>query len=325
MRIPGSRLLAWGAVALLTAAGIPAVQAQTVAYPAKRVTLVVAFAPGGFADTLARIVGQNLQERWGQPVTVANRAGAGGNTAAAAVVGAEPDGYSILVTTTALAINNALYKKLDYALDGLVVAAIPAASPESIAIHPTNPAKNLSEFIAWAKGREITFATAGVGTGSHLAAEYFLKEIAKVNARHVPFRGGSLALQAALGNQVDLVASSFGVMPHVVEGKLTGLAVASASRVSVMPQVPTYAESGFPGFEAASWVGFFFPAKTDRAIVAKLNGAINDFIGDEKTRKPLLDLGYQLSQRSVGESAVLLDAEVKKWGNMVRTLGLSVD
>lgn len=317
------RLLAWCGAIAFGLLGAGAAQAQN--YPTKRVNLVVAFAPGGFADTLGRIIGQNLQERWGQPVTVANRAGAGGNTAAASVVGADPDGYTVLVTTTALAINNALYKKLDYSLDGLVTAAIPAGSPESIAIHPNNPAKTLPEFIAWAKGREITFATAGVGTGSHLAAEYFLKEIAKINARHVPFRGGALALQAALGNQVDLVASSFGVMPHVVDGKLTGLAVASSSRVSVMPQVPTYAESGFPGFEAASWVGFFVPAKTDRAIVAKLNGAINEIVADEKTRKPLLDLGYQLAQRDVSASAAFLDAEVKKWGNMVRTLGLSVD
>lgn len=316
------RLLAWCGVA---AFALAATSAQAQNYPVRRISLVVAFAPGGFADTLARIVGQHLQERWGQPVTVANRAGAGGNTAAAAVVGADPDGYTILVTTTALAINNALYKKLDYSLESLVTAAIPAGSPESIAVHPSKPVKNLAEFIAWAKGREITFASAGVGTGSHLAAEYFLKEIAKVSARHVPFRGGSLALQAALGNQVDLVASSFGVMPHVLEGKLTGLAVASATRVSVMPQVPTYAESGFPGFEAASWVGFFLPAKTDRAIVTKLNGAINELVSDEKSRKPLVDLGYQLAERSVPESAVFLDAEVKKWGNMVRTLGLSVD
>lgn len=299
--------------------------AQAQEYPSRRITLVVAFAPGGFADTFARVIGQKLGERWPQPVIVENRAGAGGNTAAKTVSTATADGHTILVTTTALAINQTLYKKLDYSADSLTAIAMPASSPESIATHPDKVKGGLSEFLAWAKGREITFATAGVGSGSHLAAEYFFKVLAKAPAAHVPFRGGALAVQAALGNQVDLVSSSFGVMPHVAERKLNGLAVASATRVAAMPDVPTFAEAGFPGFEAASWVGFFVPARTAPGIVTTLNRAINDIVSEPATQKQLLEVGYQLALRDAVESSRYLKAEIEKWGTMVTAIGASVD
>jgi tripartite-type tricarboxylate transporter receptor subunit TctC len=300
-----------------------AAQAQQGAYPNRKITLVVGFAAGGFADTLARSVGQKLGERFGESVIVENRAGAAGNTAAKAVSTAAADGYTVLVTTTALAINETMYKKLDYALTDLAAVAIPASSPEYIAVHPSKPAP-LPEFLKWAADREITMASAGVGSGSHLAAEYFFSKLAKLKVAHVPFRGGAPAIQATLGNQVDVIASSFGVTPHVAEGKLKGLAVASAERVAVLPQLPTYAESGFPGFEAASWVGFFVQAKTDPAIVAKLNEAINAVIAEPAMREHLSKLGYQLAQRSQPETARYLEAEVKKWGTMVQALGVYV-
>jgi len=313
-------------VAAALLAGFVAGPASAQEYPNKRITLVVAFAPGGFADTFARVVGQKLGERWPQqPVIVENRAGAGGNTAAKAVSTAAPDGYTILVTTTALAINQTLYKKLDYTPDSLTAIAMPASSPESIATHPDKLKGGLTEFLAWAKGKEVTFATAGVGSGSHLAAEYFFKVLAKTPAAHVPFRGGALAVQATLGNQVDLVSSSFGVMPHVAEGKLNGLAVASATRVAAMPNVPTFAEAGFPGFEAASWVGFFVPARTPAAIVATLNGAINGVVREPATEKQLLEVGYQLAIRDAAESGRYLNSEIEKWGIMVKAIGATVD
>jgi tripartite-type tricarboxylate transporter receptor subunit TctC len=202
--------------------------------------------------------------------------------------------------------------------------AISASSQETIATHPNKPAKDLKEFLAWAKDREITFATAGVGSGSHLAAEYFLKEHAKVKSVHVPFRGGALAIQAVLGDQVDLVASSFGVTSQVNENKLKGLAVASAKRNPAMPNVPTYAESGFQ-FEAESWVGFYVSAKTSPAIVAKLNAAINAAVSEKAANEYLAKIGFQVTPRSVAESAAYHKSEVEKWGNMVKTLGVYVD
>jgi len=324
-RLSSARLLLGLAAAIPIAFGCGA-SAQAQSYPSKRITLVVAFAPGGFADTFARVIGQKLGERWPQqPVIVENRAGAGGNTAAKAVSTAVADGHTILVTTTALAINQTLYKKLDYSVDSLTAIAMPASSPESIATHPDRLKGGLPEFLAWAKGRDVTFATAGVGSGSHLAAEYFFKVLAKTPAAHVPFRGGALAVQAALGNQVDLVSSSFGVMPHVAEGKLNGLAVASATRVAAMPKVPTFAEVGFPGFEAASWVGFFVPSRTPAAVVTALNGAINDIVKEPATEKQLLDVGYQLALRDAADSGRYLKSEIDKWGVMVKAIGATVD
>jgi tripartite-type tricarboxylate transporter receptor subunit TctC len=299
-------------------------RAQDVKYPTKKIDFVVAFAAGGFADTLARFVGQKITEKWGQPVIIENRVGAAGNTAARGIRSADPDGYTVLVTTTALAINPTMYKRLDLSLDQLASVAISAASPETIASLPSGTPGGLKEFLAWAKDREITFGSAGVGSGSHLAAEYFFRVHAKVKALHVPFRGGGPAIQALLGNQIDLVASSFGVTSQVNDSKLKGLAVASPERNPAMPQVPTYKESGFP-FVAESWVGFFVPVATDPAVVAKLNAAINEVMSEKAGLEHLTKLGFQVSPRSPAESQAYLKAEAEKWGEMVRTVGVYVD
>src|SRR5882724_5175299 len=284
-----ARILAAAAAMMLAGtatAGPSSPQAQDVKYPAKKVDFIVAFAAGGFADTLARFVAQKLSDKWGQSVIIENRGGAGGNLAARLVRSAEPDGYTVLVTTTALAINPTMYKKLDFSVDELAAVAIPAASPETLAAHPSKAAGGLKAFLAANKDREVTFGTAGAGSGSHLAAEYFFREYAKTKALHVPFRGGNPAIQAALGNQVDLIASSFGVTAQVVDGKLTGLAVASPERNPAMPNVPTYQENGFD-FEAESWVGFFVPVKTEPAVVAKLNAAVNEVVSEPAGRDHL--------------------------------------
>jgi tripartite-type tricarboxylate transporter receptor subunit TctC len=315
------------AAIILSAAAIApaeAQQAQDAKYPVKQVNFVVAFAAGGFADTLARFVGQKLNDKWGQPVVIENRGGAGGNLAARTVRAAEPDGTSVLVTTTALAINPTMYKKLDFSVDELAAVAIPAASPETLAAHPSKASGGLKEFLAANKDHEVTFGSAGAGSGSHIAAAYFFSEYAKAKALHVPFRGGNPAIQAALGGQIDLIASSFGVTSQVVDGKLTGLAVASPARNPAMPNVPTYKESGFD-FEAESWVGFFVPVKTDPAIVAKLNAAINEAVSEPAARDHLSKLGFRLVPRSVAESQSYLKSEVSKWGTMVKTVGVYVD
>ena len=301
-----------------------AAQAQDAKYPSKKVDFIVAFAAGGFADTLARFVAQKLNEKWGQAVIIENRGGAGGNTAARAVRSMEPDGYSVLVTTTAIAINPTMYKKLDFSIDQMAAVAIPAASPETLAAHPSKGAGGLKAYLAANKDREVTFASAGVGSGSHLAAEYFFKVHAKSPALHVPFRGGAPAVQAVLGDQVDLIASSFGVTSQVVDGKLTGLAVASPARNPAMPAVPTYKESGYD-FEAESWVGFFVPAKTDPKIVERLNAAINEVVSEQGGRDHLTKLGFRVVPRNVAESKAYMTSEVAKWGEMVRTVGVYVD
>src|SRR5512139_212239 len=298
--------------------------AQT--YPSNKITLIVAFAPGGVADTLARLVGQSLSERLHQNVVVENRGGAGGNIAAGAVAHAAPDGYTLLATTTALAINETLRETKPFSAADFKTVAIVASSPEALVTSPSNPANNLADFVKAAKGKTINFGSAGVGSGSHIEAEYFFKKIAKIEATHVPFQGGAPAINATLGSQIDLLATTLGggAAAQIAGGKLKGLGVASDKRVAVTPGVPTFAESGFPGFFAASWVGFFAPAKTDAQTVATLNAAINDTIKSADVQKKLADIGFDPIIGSPAQADAMFKAEVGKWGEMVKALNLSI-
>ncbi len=274
------------AIVLSAFAALGAGSADAQPYPVRDITFVVAFAPGGVADTLARLVGKGLSERLGRTVVVENRGGAGGNIAAASVARAAPDGYTLLVTTTAVAINETLRPNKGFVASDLKPVAIMASSPEAFVTGPNNAAANLADFLKAAKGKSITFASAGVGSGSHIAAEYFFKEIAKINAVHVPFQGGAPAIAATIGNQVDVMATTLGggAAAQVAHGKLKGLGVASLKRAAVTPNVPTYAEAGYP-FEASSWVGVFAPAGTSPEITAKLNATIEQVMQDPALRR----------------------------------------
>ena len=310
------------AISALTLTG----RATADTYPSNKITLVVAFAAGGVADTLARMVGQGLSERLHQPVVVENRGGAGGNIAAGVVAHAAPDGYTLLVTTTAIAINETLRETKTFAAGDFKTVAIVASSPEALVTSPSNPANNLADFVKAAKGKTINFGSAGVGSGSHIEAEYFFKKIAGIEATHVPFQGGAPAINATLGNQIDLLATTLGggAAAQVAAGKLKGLGIAADKRASVTPNVPTYAEAGFPGFFAASWVGFFAPAKTDPQIIATLNTAINDTIKNPDVQQKLATIGFDPIQGSPAQAETMFKAEVTKWGEMVKALNLTI-
>ena len=316
------QILAVLAVSMLALSG----RATAETYPSNKITLVVAFAAGGVADTLARMVGQGLSERLHQPVVVENRGGAGGNIAAGVVAHAAPDGYTLLVTTTAIAINETLRETKTFAATDFKTVAIVASSPEALVTSPSNPANNLADFVKAAKGKSINFGSAGVGSGSHIEAEYFFKKIANIEATHVPFQGGAPAINATLGNQIDLLATTLGggAAAQIAAGKLKGLGVAADKRASVTPNVPTYAEAGFPGFFAASWVGFFAPAKTDPQIIAALNTAINDTIRNPDVQQKLATIGFDPIQGSPAQAETMFKAEVTKWGEMVKALNLSI-
>lgn len=327
--MPHLRLFRRALVALaLSALALPHGKASAQTYPANKITLVVAFAAGGVADTLARLIGQGLTERLHQSVVVENRSGAGGNIAAAMVARAAPDGYTLLVTTTALAINETLRENKQFAASDLKAVAISASSPEALITSPDNPATDLADFVkrAKAQGKAITFGSAGVGSGSHIEAEYFFKELAKIPATHVPFQGGAPALNATLGNQIDLLATTLGGAPaaQIGAGKLKGLGIAAEKRAAVVPGVLTYAEQGFPGFFAASWVGVFAPAKTDAKIIAALNAAINETIKSPEVTKRLTSIGFDPITGSPAEADAMFTGEVAKWGTMVKTLKLSI-
>jgi tripartite-type tricarboxylate transporter receptor subunit TctC len=300
--------------------------ARAASYPTNRITLIVGFAPGGIADMLARLVAQGLTNRLHQTVVVENRSGAGGNLAAGLVARAAPDGYTLLATTTALAINEMLHQNNPFSRTDLKAIAIPASSPEALATSRSNPANNLVEFIKEMHGRTINFGSAGVGTGSHIEAAYFFKFLAKVPAQHVPFQGGAPAISATLGNQIDLLATTLGgpAAAQIASGKLKGLGLAADKRSAAVPNVPTYAEQGFPGFTAASWVGFFAPAKTNPKILTTLNVAINDVMKTPEIQKRLINLGFDPIIASQPQADALFNAETEKWGKMVKALGLSV-
>ena len=191
---------------------------------------------------------------------------------------------------------------------------------------PSNPANTLADFVQASKGKAVTFGSAGVGSGSHIAAEYFFKKIAKIEATHVPFQGGAPAMNATLGNQIDLLATTLGggAAAQVAGGKIKGLGIAADKRVAATPDVPTFAKSGFPGFTAASSVGFFVPAKTDPQIIATLNAAINETVKNSDVRKKLSDIGFDAIEGSPAQAEALFKAEVGKWGEMVKALNLSI-
>jgi tripartite-type tricarboxylate transporter receptor subunit TctC len=295
--------------------------AQT--YPTQSINVVVAFAAGGIADGIGRLIGQKLGERLKQNVVMDNRGGAGGNLAARFVSTAAADGHTLLATTTALAVNETASKNRGYNTSDLRAVAIVAISPDVLAVHPSNPAKTLKEFLANGKTKEFTYGSAGVGTAPHIGAEYLFKEIAKVKYVHVPFKGGAPAVTAALGNHVNaLVLTLPTVTPHINEGRLRGLGLASEKRVQAVKQVPTYREMGID-LLSGSWVGFFAPAKTPDAVVLRLNEEINKIMKEREVLANLDKIGFEPIFKNLAETDAYFKNEIANWGKMVRAAGVS--
>jgi tripartite-type tricarboxylate transporter receptor subunit TctC len=326
--MPQARVLPFAAIAAGSLALLPLL-AQPIAaqqYPSQPITIVVAAAAGGFADGVARTVGEKLGQRLGQNIIIENKGGAAGNLGARQVAVSQPDGHTILVSTTSMAINGTLYKNMGYATADIRAAAIAGSAPEAIVVHPSSPAKNLAEFIAAAKTKSVEYGTAGVGSGSFIAAEYLFKVLAKAQTVHVPFPGGAPAVTAILGNHIGAVAATVSpLIAHINGGKLRGIGIASAKRYPVVPSVPTYAENGIPDFQAASWVGFFVPAKTNDAVVTKLNATINEILKDAAVQDRLKKFGLEPMYADTAQTARFFKSEVEHWGKMVRTLNLSIN
>jgi tripartite-type tricarboxylate transporter receptor subunit TctC len=298
--------------------------AQT--YPSQNINFLVAFPAGGIADVVARLIGLKLSERLRQTVVVENRGGAGGNIAAKLVTGAAPDGYTILATTTGLAANETASKNKGFSVNDLRPVAIVAMSPDVLAINPKNPAKDLKEFIANGREKSFTYGSAGVGTGPHIGAEYFFREVAKVKAVHVPFTGGAPAVQSAIGNHIDaLVLTLPTVVPPINQGLLRGIGLASPTRNSAVPNVPTYGEMGYPNVYSGSWVGFFAPAKTPDAVVVKLNGEINQIMKDPAVLEKLKSIGFDPIVKTEPEVTAYFKDQVATWAKMINAIGFSAN
>lgn len=307
------------AAAAAVGIGMPA-QAQ------QQLNMIVGFAAGGSADSIARVVGTKLGEKLGQKVVIENRPGAGANVAARAVTTATPDGQTLLVTTAALPINATLYKNKGFDIADLQVVAIAGTTPETFLVHKNNPSKTLKEFVAAAKGNKITYGTAGVGTGSHIFAAYFFAQIAKIEASHVAFRGGPDATNNLLGGHVDLVTASLsGVASQITSGALNAIAIATEQRFPAVPTVPTFAEAGYSGLTSFSWAGFFTHAKAPAAVVARQHAAIQEIIKETEINERLQKIGFTPMLAGLPQTNAFFKRELEDWGKMVRSLGLQLD
>src|SRR5262245_52459423 len=308
------------------AAALPAVSriARAQAYPTRPVRLVLTTTPGGSADVLARLIGQELSERLGQPFVIDNRPGAGGNIGTEAVVRAAPDGYTLLLVAPNNAVNASFYDKLNF---NFIRDIAPVASltrgPFVMVVNPSFPAKTVPEFIAYAKANPgtINFASGGTGFAAHLAGELF-KVMTGVNMVHVPYRGQAPAMTDLLGGQVqvmfDPVVSS---IAHIRAGKLRPLAVTTLTRSEALPDVPTVGDF-MAGYEVSVWFGIGAPRNTPGEIVDKLNREINARLADPRIKAQLADLGGTALAGSPADFGKLIADETEKWGKVIRAANI---
>jgi tripartite-type tricarboxylate transporter receptor subunit TctC len=311
------------------AAALPAVShfAWAQSYPTRPVRIIVGFAPGGATDIMARLVGQWLSERLGQQFVIENRPGAGSNIATEVVVNAPPDGYTLLVTTSVNAINATLYDKLNF---NFIRDIAPVASihrePHVLEVHPSVPVKTVPEFIAYAKANpgKINMASAGIGSGNHIAGELF-KMMTDVNLVHVPYRGAGPALVDLLGGQVQVMfATMSSSIEYVRDGKLRALAVTTATRSPALPHIPTVSDF-VPGYEASFWTGVGAPKNTPAEIVNKLNKEINAALADPKMKARLADLGGTALSGSPADFGKFVADETEKSAKVVKFAGVKAD
>jgi hypothetical protein len=299
--------------------------ADAEAWPSKRVSVVVGYASGGFADNVARVVGRKLGETWNQPVVIQNMAGAGGNIAARSVAAASADGYTLLATTTSLAINDTLYRDKGFRTDGLTAVAIPVEAPELLVANPKSGIKSFADLLTKAKTEQIYLGSSGIGSGSHISAEYALRIMAKVNVKHIPFSGGNPAMLALMTGEITVLASTATAIPAIQSGELVGLGVGSLDRSTILPDVKTYSENGLKGFTASSWTGLFAPAGTPDATLKTINAAVNIAAQDPGVISQLKNLGVTPSQRSQPDAVKFFQDEILNWQKMVKSIDLSAE
>jgi tripartite-type tricarboxylate transporter receptor subunit TctC len=298
--------------------------AQPADYPARPIRFIVSYPPGGPADILARQLAQELSARLGASMVIENRGGANGNIGAAIAARAQPDGYTLFMMTSSHAANMTLYAKPGYDVmrDFAHITNI-ASYPLLLVVHPDVKAASVRELIALARKSpgKHTFASAGSGGGAHLAAELF-KTMAGIDMLHVPYKGTGPALQAVVGGEVDVMfAGVSAAMPHVSSGRLRALGVSSATRLKTIPDIPTIAESGVPGYELSSWLGVSAPAGTPAAIVDKLNAEIREVVRSPKFSARLEQDGAQPRISSAQEFGRFVQAEVGRWAKLIRASG----
>ena len=315
---------------LLTAALIGAVALPAAAqnFPQKPVRTVIGYTPGGTTDVVARIIGQKLTELWGQSVIVDSRPGAAGNIGAENVAKSPADGYSMLLGQNALAVSPAMYTKMAYDVQrDLATVTTASITPHVILLHPSLPARNVKELMALAKKKpgDLLLASTGHGNSDHMVAELF-NTMAGLKMVHIPYKGGALALKDLVGGQVVVYFAGLASSVQMIKaGRVNAIAVTSKTRAKAVPEVPTVAESGLPGYEAVLWQGYFVPAGTPREIINKLSTDINRVLAMPDTIERLAGAGTDPFPGSPEQFAAHLKVEIEKWGKVVKSIGLKMD
>ena len=306
---------------LLAAAVISATHVVAQQYPGKPVRMIVSVPPGGPADTLGRIVAPRLGEALGQPVVIENRPGANGNIAYEMVARGAPDGYTFVLVAAGIAINPSLYPDVKYdVINDFAPITQGISVPNILVVHPSVAANTVRELVELAKARpgQLTFASAGNGSSGHLALEQF-RQMTGMQLIHVPYKGGAPALAEVVSGQVQALFSlALAATPQIKAGRVRALAITSAQRSALAPELPTVAELGFPGFEVIGWFGWVAPAKTPRAIVQRLHGEIVRVLRESATKERLLALGADSADNTPEQFAAFIRSEHLKWARVIR-------
>ncbi len=300
----------------------------TQTWPTRFVRLIVPFVPGGATDVIARVLAGRLSETWGQQVVVENRPGAGANIGAQAVAQSDPDGYTLYIGSVPHATNRFLYSSLNYdpVADFAPVTLI-CMQPNIMVVPNSSPAKSVTEFVAYGKANpgKISYGSGGVGTSVHLSGELF-KRMTGIEMTHIPYRGAAPALQDVMAGRLDLIFDNVtSSLPQVKGGNARGLAVTTGKRVPAVPDLPTIAEAGVPGFDVSSWFALFVPAKTPSAIVKKINEDTVAALGNPMVKERLEQLGAALVGSTPAELAAFLKSEMDKWGPVIREAKIRAD
>jgi tripartite-type tricarboxylate transporter receptor subunit TctC len=301
--------------------------AQAPAYPAKSIRMVIALAPGGGVDTTGRLIGQRLSQMWGQTVVADNRPGAGGVIAAEIVAKAPPDGHTLLMTSSGVTITPSLVKMSYDPVKDLLPVTLAVLSPGVMVVHPSIPVKNVKELIAFAKARpgDLLYSSSGQGSAQHLSIELFC-QMTGLKMTHVPYKGTAPSITDVVAGRIALtVASVISTRPMFTTGKLRALAGVGSKRSPALPDLPTVAESGVPGFAVDQWYALFLPGGTDRAIASKLQETIARILLEPDTRKSLLAQGLDVVGSTPEEFTKLYLSELTRWNKVVRAAGLQAN
>jgi tripartite-type tricarboxylate transporter receptor subunit TctC len=317
------------AIAALTLPGAAgaAGAAATDSYPTRSIRLIVPFPPGGSNDIVGRVIGQQLGERLGKPVVIDNRGGAGGLIGTETAVHAQPDGYTLLVISVAYSYNPAIYKLPYDPVKAITPVAQLGTGPNSLVIHPGVPANSVKELVALAKARpgQLNYASAGIGTFQHMSSEMF-RIMSGTNIVHIPYKGGGPATLAVIAGQAQIsIGSLLQTLPHIRSGKLKPLGTGGARRSPALPDVPTIAEAGVPGYEANNWWGIVAPAAMPPAIVKRINAEVAAILATPETQKWFVGEGAEAVSKTPDEFRKWILSEMAKWGKVVRQAGIKAE